>query len=82
MYVSVLVCETRSLSVYSIVFRHAGLPVGGKHSVFHDLSHGHVLSFWLVRQSGNLLHTAPLRVNMDDMKYKALKVMKTLVCEE
>ncbi len=34
------------------------------------------------RQSGNLLHTAPLRVNMDDLKYKALKVMKTLVCEE
>ncbi len=65
MSVSVLICETRSLPVYPIVFRHAGLPVGGKYSVF-NLSHGHVLSFWLVRQSGNLLHTAPLRVNMDD----------------
>ncbi len=29
-----LVCEIRQLPVYPIVFRHAGLPVGGKHSVF------------------------------------------------
>ncbi len=33
MSVSVLVCETRPLPVYPIVFRHPGLPVGEKHSV-------------------------------------------------
>ncbi len=39
MSVCVLVCETRPLPVYPIVFRHPGLPVGGKHSIF-NFSHG------------------------------------------
>ncbi len=47
MSVFVMVCETRPLSVYPIVFRHPGLPVGGKHSVFHFIHH-HVRSFLLV----------------------------------
>ncbi len=42
-----LVCETRPLPVYPIVFRHPGLPVGGKYSVFHVI-HRHVRSFLLV----------------------------------
>ncbi len=55
--VSVLVCVTRPLPVYPIVFRHPGLPVGGKHRVCH-FSHGScqmkgVSSCWC-RQSGNL----------------------------
>ncbi len=47
MSVSVLVCETRPLPVYPIVFWHPGLPVGRKHSVFHFI-HRHVRSFMLV----------------------------------
>ncbi len=47
MSVFVMVCETRPLPVYPIVFRHPGLPVGGKHSVFHFI-HRHVRSFLLV----------------------------------
>ncbi len=43
----VMVCETRPLPVYPIVFRHSGLPVAGKHSVF-NLIHRHVCSFLLV----------------------------------
>ncbi len=35
MSVFVMVCETRPLPVYPIVFRHPGLPVAGKHSVFN-----------------------------------------------
>ncbi len=31
----VMVCETRPLPVYPIVFRHPGLPVGRKHSIFN-----------------------------------------------
>ncbi len=45
--VFVMVCETRPLPVYPIVFRHPGLPVAGKHSVF-NLIHCHVRSFLLV----------------------------------
>ncbi len=47
MSVFVMVCETLPLPVYPIVFRHPGLPVGGKHSVFHFI-HRHVRSFLLV----------------------------------
>ncbi len=47
MSVFVMVCETRPLPVYPIVFRHPGLPVGGKHSVF-NIIHSHVRSFLLV----------------------------------
>ncbi len=43
MMVCVLVCETRPLPVYPIVFRHAGLPVCGKHSAFHFI-HRHVFA--------------------------------------
>ncbi len=45
--VFVMVCETRPLPVYPIVFRHLGLPVGGKHSAFNFI-HRHVCSFLLV----------------------------------
>ncbi len=38
MSVSVLVGETRPLPAYTFVFRHPGLPVGGKHSAFHSSS--------------------------------------------
>ncbi len=41
MSVFVMVCETRPLPVYPIVFRHPGLPVGGKRHVFHFI-HPHV----------------------------------------
>ncbi len=47
MSVFVMVCETRPLPVYPIVFRHPGLPVEGKHSIF-NLIHRHVRSFLLV----------------------------------
>ncbi len=47
MSVFVMVCETRPLPVYTIVFRHPGLPVGGKHSIFNFI-HRHVRSFLLV----------------------------------
>ncbi len=47
MSVFVMVCETRPLPVYPIVFQHPRLPVGGKHSVFHVI-HRHVRSFLLV----------------------------------
>ncbi len=47
MSVFVMVCETRPLPVYPIVFRHPRLPVAGKHSVF-NLIHCHVRSFLLV----------------------------------
>ncbi len=47
MSVFVMVCETRPLPVYPIVFRHPGLPVGGKHSVFHFIHH-YVRTFLLV----------------------------------
>ncbi len=47
MSVFVMVCETRPLPVYPIVFRHPGLPVAGKHIVF-NLIHCHVRSFLLV----------------------------------
>ncbi len=47
MSVFVMVCETRPLPVYPIVFRHPGLPVGGKHSVLNFIHH-HVRSFLLV----------------------------------
>ncbi len=47
MSVFVMVCETRPLPVYPIVFRHPGLPVGRKHSVFNFI-HRHVRSFLLV----------------------------------
>ncbi len=47
MFVFVMVCETRPLPVYPIVFRHAGLPVGRKQSIFHVIHH-HVCSFLLV----------------------------------
>ncbi len=42
-----MVCETRPLPVYPIVFRHPGLPVGGKRRVFHVI-HRHVRPFLLV----------------------------------
>ncbi len=45
-----LVCEIRQLPVYPIVFRHAGLPVGGKHSVFHFIHH-HVRSFMVAERA-------------------------------
>ncbi len=47
MSVFVMVCETLPLPVYPIVFRHPGLPVGGKHSIFNFI-HRHVRSFLLV----------------------------------
>ncbi len=47
MSVFVMVCETRPLPVYPIVFRHPGLPVGGKRRVFHFI-HRHVRPFLLV----------------------------------
>ncbi len=47
MSVFVMVCETRPLPVYPNVFRHSGLPVGGKHRVFNFI-HSHVGSFLLV----------------------------------
>ncbi len=47
MSVFVMVCETLPLPVYPIVFRHPGLPVGGKHCIF-NLIHHHVHSFLLV----------------------------------
>ncbi len=47
MSVFVIVCETRPLPVYPIVFRHRRLPVGGKHRVFNFI-HRHVRSFLLV----------------------------------
>ncbi len=47
MSASVLVCVTRPLPVYPIVFRHPRLPVGGKHSTF-NLIHRHLRSFLLV----------------------------------
>ncbi len=47
MSVFVMVCETRPLPVYPIVFRHPGLPVGGKHCIF-NLIHRHVRSYLLV----------------------------------
>ncbi len=43
----VMVCETHPLPVYPIVFRHPGLPVGGKRRVFHVI-HRHVRPFLLV----------------------------------
>ncbi len=48
MSVFVMVCETRLLPVYPIVFRHPGLPVGRKRSVFNFI-HRHVHSFLLVQ---------------------------------
>ncbi len=47
MSVFVMVCETRPLPVCPIVFRHPGLPVGGKHSAFNSI-HRHVRLFLLV----------------------------------
>ncbi len=47
MPVFVMVCESRPLPVYPIVFRHPGLPVGGKRISFHFI-HRHVRSFLLV----------------------------------
>ncbi len=47
MSVFVMVCETRPLPVYPIVFRHPGLPVGRKRCVFHFI-HRHVRPFLLV----------------------------------
>ncbi len=47
MSVFVMVCETRPLPVYPIVFQHPGLPVGGKQSIFNFM-HRHVRSFLLV----------------------------------
>ncbi len=39
MSVFVMVCETRPLPVYPIVFQHPGLPVGGKRSIFNFIHH-------------------------------------------
>ncbi len=60
MPVFVMVCETRPLPVYPIVFRHPGLPVGGKHSVFHFI-HCHVRSFLLVSLIWHLARESSLR---------------------
>ncbi len=60
MSVFVMVCETRPLPVYPIVFRHPGLPVAGKHSVF-NLIHCHVRSFLLVSLIWHPAHASNLR---------------------
>ncbi len=60
MSVFVMVCETRPLPVYPIVFRHPGLPVAGKHSVF-NLIHCHVRSFLLVSLIWHPPHASNLR---------------------
>ncbi len=60
MSVFVMVCETRPLPVYPIVFRHPGLPVAGKHSVF-NLIHCHVRSFLLVSLIWHPRHASNLR---------------------
>ncbi len=60
MSVFVMVCETRPLPVYPIVFRHPGLPVTGKHSVF-NLIHCHVHSFLLVSLIWHPAHASNLR---------------------
>ncbi len=62
MSVYVLVCETRPPPVYPIVFRHPGLPVGGKH-----LIHRHVCSFLLVSLIWQLGCASSLR-RMDRLK--------------
>ncbi len=60
MSVFVMVCETRPLPVYPNVFRHPGLPVGGKHSVFNFI-HRHVRSFLLVSLIWHPAHASSLR---------------------
>ncbi len=60
MSVFVMVCETRPLPVYPIAFRHPGLPVAGKHSVF-NLIHCHVRSFLLVSLIWHPAHASNLR---------------------
>ncbi len=60
MSVFVMICETRPLPVYPIVFRHPGLPVGGKHSVFNFIHH-HVRSFLLVSLNWQPACTSSLR---------------------
>ncbi len=60
MSVFVMVCETRPLPVYPIVFQHPGLPVAGKHSVF-NLIHRHVRSFLLVSLIWHPAHASNLR---------------------
>ncbi len=60
MSVFVMVCETRPLPVYPIVFRQSGLPVAGKHSVF-NLIHRHVRSFLLVSLIWHPGHASNLR---------------------
>ncbi len=60
MSVFVMVCETHPLPVYPIVFRHPGLPVGGKHSMF-NLIHRHVRSFLLVSLIWHPAHASSLR---------------------
>ncbi len=60
MSVFVMVCETCPLPVYPIVFRHPGLPVGGKHSMF-NLIHRHVRSFLLVSLIWHPAHASSQR---------------------
>ncbi len=60
MSVFVMVCETRPLPVYPIVFRHHGLPVGRKHSAFHFI-HRHVRSFLLVSLIWHPAHASSQR---------------------
>ncbi len=60
MSVFVMVCETRPLPVYPIVFRHPGLPVAWKHSVF-NLINCHVRLFLLVSLIWHPPHASSLR---------------------
>ncbi len=57
MSVFVIVCETRPLPVYPIVFRHPGLPAGVKRSVFSSI-YLHSVAF-LLASSGTSLHYLP-----------------------
>ncbi len=69
----VMVCETRPLPVYP-VFRHPGLPVAGKHSVF-NLIHRHVRSFLLVSYFLKIL------IQWMDKNYERLHILICVVCQ-
>ncbi len=70
MSVYVLVCEICPLQVYPIVFRHPGLPVGGKHFLHH-----HVCSFPLVSLIWQTACASSLR-RMDRVKKTLSNILK------